>query len=80
MDAQRRIVAAVTGVLGDGRSDAGDVLVVAHGAVGTLLLCHLLGVPITRQLDQLGPGGNVFSADRITLRPHSTWQPLESFL
>ncbi len=53
VDAQGRIVTAVTELLADERSGAGDVLVVAHGAVGTLLLCHLLGRPITRQLDQL---------------------------
>lgn len=72
--------AAVTTLLLDERSGDGDLLVVAHGAVGTLLLCHFLGKPITRQLDQLGAGGSVFSADRATLRPHVTWVPLESLL
>lgn len=81
VDAQARVVAAVTAVLADGRSGAGDVLVAAHGAVGTLLLSHLLGEPISRRLDQPGAGGNVFSADRLTLRPHDLgWRPLETLL
>jgi broad specificity phosphatase PhoE len=50
VDAQARIVAAVRAVAED--SDAGDILVVAHGAVGALLCGHLLGVPISRMLDQ----------------------------
>lgn len=80
VDAQHRIVRAVTEVLADARFSDGDVLIIAHGAVGTLLLCHLLARPITRQLDQPGPGGCVFAADRVTLHPHGTWRPLESLL
>ena len=78
VDAQARVVAAVREVLTDPRSGDGDVLVVGHGAVGTLLLCHLLGVPVTRQLDQRGPGGMLHSADRATLRPHHrAWRSIE---
>jgi broad specificity phosphatase PhoE len=50
VDAQVRIVAAVRGLAaGHG---AGDLLVVAHGAVGALLRGHLMGAPISRALDQ----------------------------
>ena len=34
----------------------GPIVVVSHGGVGTLLLCHLKGVPISRTEEQ--PGGN----------------------
>jgi broad specificity phosphatase PhoE len=85
IDAQRRIVAAVAAVLADERSGRGDVLVVAHGAVGALLLCHLRGVPITLDLDQPGPGGNLFEVARATVAEHrhdaaAGWRPLESML
>jgi broad specificity phosphatase PhoE len=54
VDVQARIVAAVRAVAED--SPEGDVLVAAHGAVGALLRGHLLGAPISRALDQPGPG------------------------
>lgn len=52
--AQARVLAAIEEVLS--QSPPGDVGIVAHGGVGTLLLCHLEGVPITRALDQKGAG------------------------
>jgi broad specificity phosphatase PhoE len=50
-DAQARIVAAVRAIAG-GHRGPGDILVMAHGAVGALLRGHLLGQPISRALDQ----------------------------
>ncbi|CEJ12376.1 Histidine phosphatase superfamily (branch 1) [bacterium YEK0313] len=50
IDAQARIVAAVGRVLA--AAAPGDVAIVAHGGVGTLLLCHGLGQPISRAFDQ----------------------------
>jgi hypothetical protein len=35
---------------------AGDIAIVAHGGVGTLLYCHLAGLPISRQYDQPAQG------------------------
>ncbi len=69
-DAQARVVAAVERVL-----DAvpGEVVVVTHGGVGTLLLCHLLGVPVSRTLDQPGQGSH-FAFDRATRRVLHGWQ------
>jgi broad specificity phosphatase PhoE len=55
VDAQARIVAAVRAVAA-AENGAGDILVVAHGAVGALLRGHLLGAPISRALDQPGQG------------------------
>jgi broad specificity phosphatase PhoE len=51
-DAQRRIVGAVERVLTASADCGGDIAVVAHGGVGTLLLCHLRGTAIGRQHDQ----------------------------
>ena len=72
-DAQERIVAAVQ------RAAAGadgDVAVVSHGGVGTLLLCRLLGVPIDRRHDQPGQG-SWFAFDPATGRVAHPWRRLE---
>ena len=70
--AQQRIIAAVArAVLGA----EGDVAVVAHGAVGTLLLCDLLGVSIDRRHDQPGQG-SYFRYDAVTRRPAHGWRRL----
>ncbi len=69
VDAQQRIVAAA------GRAVAGadgDVALVRHGGVGTLLLCALLGVPIDRRHDRPGQG-SVFSYDPCTGRGAHPW-------
>jgi len=76
-DEQRRIVAAIEAVLTEAPS--GDVAVVSHGAVGALLLCHLLGEPIDRRFDQPGNGGgNVFAVDRQSRRVLHGWQPVDA--
>ncbi len=54
-DAQRRIVAAVDGVLA---AERGNVLFVGHGGVGTLLKSHIKGEPIARAADQGAEGGH----------------------
>lgn len=79
IDAQARVIAAVNDILaspGDGdvalvAHGDGDVALVAHGGVGTLLLCHLLGEPISRQRDQPWQG-HVFAftlPERHVLHP-----------
>lgn len=50
VDAQARIVAAVDEVVR--RAPPGDAVIVAHGGVGNLLLCHLKGVPISMENEQ----------------------------
>ena len=74
VDAQRRIVAAVGGVLA--RARGGDVAIVSHGAVGTLLKCHLAGRPISRSHDQPSQG-HFWVASLPELRLLSEWRPLE---
>jgi len=75
-DAQRRITRAVTQLLAEPRTGPGDVLIVSHGAVGTLLLCQLLGRSITRELDQPRQGC-MFAFDRDTAEVRHTWVPFE---
>ena len=53
-DAQQRVVRAFVAIVS--AHSGGDVAIVAHGAVGTLLLCHLLNVPIDRKYDQPSQG------------------------
>lgn len=75
-DAQTRIVAAVETALAE--APPGDVLLVGHGAVGTLLWCHLAGKAIDRRHDQgPGGGGNWFAFDRGTRAVDGGWRPLE---
>lgn len=73
--AQTRIVAAVERELA--KPDTGDLLLVGHGAVGTLLWCHLTGAPIDRKHDQ-PMGGCTYAFDRGTRQVRSGWQPLET--
>jgi len=71
--AQERIVAAVRRHLAD--RPAADLVFVAHGAVGTLLLCDLMALPISRDLDQPRQGCR-FAFDPTTWTADGPWQPL----
>lgn len=62
VDAQARIVREAEAVLT--RNRPGDILFVGHGAVGTLLFCHIAGHPIDRIHDQPAGGGNCFACAR----------------
>ncbi len=76
VDAQTRIVACIDRILAD--SPSGDVLVVGHGAVGTLLYCALSGTAISRAQDQgPGGGGNIMIFDRETRQILQKWMPFE---
>ena len=76
-DAQRRIVAAVEQAMALAAAQ-GDIAIVSHGGVGALLLCHLQGVPISRDADQPGGGGgHVFSFDRASRRVLTGWRRIE---
>ena len=76
IDAQARIVREVERILA--QHHEGDLLIVGHGAVGTLLLCHYGGLQISRVHDQAAGGGHYFAmtkSDRKVLHP---WRPMES--
>ena len=74
VDAQRRIVVAVERATSQA---TGGTAVVAHGGVGALLLCHLLGVPIDRRYDQPGQG-SWFRFDAGTGEVAHGWRRLEA--
>jgi broad specificity phosphatase PhoE len=64
------------------QTNEGDILIIGHGAVGTLLLCHLLRIPITRIEDQVGGeaapgGGNYWSYDCATQTILHRWRPID---
>ncbi|WP_298920816.1 histidine phosphatase family protein [uncultured Roseobacter sp.] len=73
--AQQRIVDEVNAVL-EGPI-TGDLLLVGHGAAGTLLYCALSGREIDRKHDQPNGGGCFFSFSTLDRRPRATWQPME---
>ncbi len=76
IDAQARIAAELDAVLQDHDCEA-PLLLVGHGAVGTLLYCRLAGLAIDRRHDQKR-GGSVFAFDTRSLRPRFAWQPMEA--
>jgi broad specificity phosphatase PhoE len=78
MDAQARVVQAVTRILAQDTS-TGHITIVSHGGVGALLLCHLTGSAISRQMDQTGSGGgNFFAFDRVKRSVLHGWKDIGS--
>lgn len=78
-DAQARIVGAFELAMNEvkERGRMGDVLFVGHGAVGTLLYCHLSGLPIDRRYDQKPGGGCYFTYDWAERSMLHSWLPME---
>lgn len=74
--AQTRIVTAFFDAVGSAAK--GDILCVGHGAVGTLLYCHLARVPISRIYDQPPGGGSFFELDNIGSKPKTGWAMIEA--
>ena len=78
IDAQSRIVRAVTGI-SKTKGPAGPAAIISHGAVGTLLYCHLAGVNIGRRWDQPpNSGGNYFPFSLNPQAVYSWWKPIDS--
>ena len=75
IDAQQRIVSEVEAVLGG--DEAGDIALVGHGGVGTLLLLSLSGREISREADQPAGGGNYFAYDIGARRVLHDWRPID---
>jgi broad specificity phosphatase PhoE len=73
VDAQARMARAVDEVVE--RSPPGDVAIVAHGGVGTLLQCLYRGVPISRDHDQPFEG-HVWTFERESRRVLEGWRPI----
>jgi broad specificity phosphatase PhoE len=78
-DAQARIVRAVDRIVSHTPAD-GDVAIVGHGGTGTLLYCHLAGLPIDRRYDQPATnGGNWFAFDQASRKLlHNGWQSIDA--
>jgi broad specificity phosphatase PhoE len=76
VDVQARVVAAVEAVLAEGGAE--EILLVGHGAAGTMLWCALAGLPIDRRHDQKGGGGNRFAFDLESRTPLLAWTPFEA--
>lgn len=76
--AQRRIISALEQVCNDPRAQMGDILIVSHGGVGLLLLCHLLAEPITRRRVMQNPGGGCYyTIDFRTRLVLTLWQDMD---
>ncbi|WP_024880390.1 histidine phosphatase family protein [Methylosinus sp. LW3] len=78
IDAQTRIREAVADCVAS-REGGGDICIFSHGGVGTLLLCDLMGEPISRKRGQPISGGGcyfAFEAEKRTLI-HG-WQDIAS--
>jgi len=77
IDAQARVVRAVEEIAAKDKT-SGAIAIVSHGAVGTLLYCHLAGEPIDRRRDQPPNGGGNYY--RFTLSPraaHGWWRAID---
>jgi broad specificity phosphatase PhoE len=75
--AQSRIVKAVEAIAEKDRTH-GAIAIVSHGAVGTLLYCHLAGEPISRRRDQPpNGGGNFYSFNLSPRQLYSWWKPID---
>lgn len=74
IDAQKRIVSQTEEVLQN--HDHGNLLIVGHGAVGTLLFCHYSNFQISRQYDWKG-SGNYFSFRVDNRQVVHGWIPME---
>lgn len=77
IDAQARIVRAV-GQVAERAAGQRHIAIVAHGAVGALLWCHLAGVPISRRWDQpAGGGGHHFAFTLNAPQALQGWQRID---
>ncbi|QRZ15029.1 histidine phosphatase family protein [Paracoccus methylovorus] len=72
-DAQQRIENAVGRILAGHRK--GDIAVVAHGTVGSLLLCSYSGRPISRTADQPFQG-HYWMAELPAMALLHPWRPI----
>ncbi len=75
IDAQDRIISCVEFIDTEVEKGA-SIAIVSHGGVGTLLMCHIKSVPISR--DEAGPGqGNYFCFDRGSWDLVHDWRPID---
>jgi broad specificity phosphatase PhoE len=76
--AQQRIVRAVTAIIAQDTS-SGSTAIVAHGGVGTLLLCALAWYAIDRRYEQPGKGGgNYYAFDAPSRALRHGWRSIDT--
>lgn len=78
IDAQSRIVSAVSRILSD-HDPRVPVAFVGHGGVGTLLKCFLEGKEITREGDQPAGGGHLYRFSLADRAISCNWTPIEDW-
>jgi broad specificity phosphatase PhoE len=78
VDAQARIVADASAVLKSWQN--GDILMIGHGGVGTLLYCHFAMLPIQRIRDQTAGGGNYWEMAIPECQIIQGWQAVENLV
>ncbi|MCE1237887.1 MAG: phosphoglycerate mutase family protein [Hyphomicrobiales bacterium] len=76
VDVADRVERALAATLAEA-GGAGDLLLVGHGAAGTLLWCRLVGLPIDRAQDQPAGGGHRWTFDLAQRRAVAAWRPFE---
>jgi broad specificity phosphatase PhoE len=77
IDAQTRIVNAVSRILREDET-SGDMVLVSHGAVGCLLTAHLQKVEIGQESRPQHPGGGCFIViDRESFALTQDWRAIE---
>jgi broad specificity phosphatase PhoE len=77
IDAQTRVVGGVTRIW-EATRGMSAVAIVSHGAVGTLLYCHLTRQAISRRFDQpANGGGNYFSYSLVPPTAHTWWRAID---
>lgn len=74
-DAQNRIELSVNQAIAASGSQE-NIAIVSHGGVGTLLICKLKGVPISRSEDQPGQG-HYFVFDTVTKQLFHSWRKID---
>ncbi len=72
VDVQARMINALADLL----TSTHGVVVVGHGAAGTLWYCAVAGLDIDRSHDQRSTG-NYFAIDLATGKPMHPWQPID---
>lgn len=82
VDAQERIVATISTAMAS-VPEGTPAVFCGHGAVGTLLKCHVGGRPISRSEDQSRHahrgGGNCFTFDLKQMKLGCEWTAMEDF-
>lgn len=76
IDVQHRIIKAVETIIYNSKTNK-NIAIVSHGGVGTMYLCYLKKVPISREEDQPSQG-HYFAFDAESKELVEGWKPIEA--